>query len=148
VQKLLLECYEINLQYYEENTLPLSSRRYINLPDRPAGMPFSDAVLVGDTLYISGRIGIDPATGSAPPNVDAELDLLFEGFRAVLQQVEMSMDDLVWVQIYSPDVSLWQQFNAAYVQHFSRDFPARAFLGSGPLLMNGRFEMLGIAVKG
>jgi 2-iminobutanoate/2-iminopropanoate deaminase len=128
--------------------LSVSSRRYINLPGRPAGMPFSDAVLVGDTLYISGRIGIDPATGSAPANVDAELDLLFESFQAVLLQAEMSMDDLVWVQIYSPDVSLWQQFNAAYVQHFSRHFPARAFLGSGPLLMNGRFEMLGIAVKG
>ena len=40
------------------------SRRYINLPNRPAGLPFSDAVLVGDTLYITGRIGLDPATGA------------------------------------------------------------------------------------
>jgi len=126
----------------------LSDRRYINLPNRPAGLPFSDAVLVGDTLYISGRIGLDPATGAAPANIDAELDLLFEGFQAVLQEAEMTMDDLVWVQIYSPDVSLWQHFNAAYVKLFSRELPARAFLGSGPLLMNGRFEMLGIAVKG
>jgi len=54
----------------------------------------------------------------------------------------------VWLQVYSPDVSLWQRFNAAYVRLFSREFPARAFLGSGKLLMKGRFEMLGIAVKG
>jgi enamine deaminase RidA (YjgF/YER057c/UK114 family) len=60
----------------------------------------------------------------------------------------MTMDDLVWVQVYSPDVSLWEQFNAAYVKRFSREFPARAFLGSGKLLKKGRFEMLGIAVKG
>ena len=122
------------------------SRQYINLPNRPAGLPFSDGVLVGDTLYLSGRIGLDPATGRAPESVDAELSLLFEGFQAVLQQAGMSMDDLVWVQVHSPDVSLWERFNAAYVRFFSREFPARAFLGSGPLLKNGRFEMLGMAV--
>jgi enamine deaminase RidA (YjgF/YER057c/UK114 family) len=124
------------------------SRRYINLSNRPAGLPFSDAVLAGNTLYISGRIGLDPATGEAPADIDAELGLLFEGFQAVLREAGMTMDDLVWVQVYSPDVSLWQQFNAAYVKLFSREFPARAFLGSGPLLFNGRFEMLGIAMKG
>ncbi len=124
------------------------SRRYINLPNRPAGLPFSDAVLVGDTLYISGRIGIDPATGEAPGSVEAELELLFGGFQAILREAAMNMDDLVWVQVYSPDVSLWQQFNSAYVRLFSREFPARAFLGSGTLLKKGRFEMLGIAVKG
>ena len=123
------------------------SRRYINLPNRPAGLPFSDAVLVGDTLYIAGQIGLDPATGEAPESIDAELELLFESFQAVLGQAGMSMDDLVWVQVYSPDVSLWQQFNAAYVKLFSRELPARAFLGSGTLLLKGRFEMLGIAVK-
>jgi 2-iminobutanoate/2-iminopropanoate deaminase len=59
------------------------------------------------------------------------------GFRAVLREAGMTMDDLVWVQVYSPDVSLWQQFNAAYVKVFSREFPARAFLGSGTLLLRG-----------
>jgi 2-iminobutanoate/2-iminopropanoate deaminase len=131
------------------NALNVSSagRRYINLPNRPAGLPFSDAVLVGNTLYISGRIGIDWATGLAPADIDAEIELLFEGFQAVLLEAGMTMDDLVWVQVYSPDVSLWERFNDAYVKHFSREFPARAFLGSGPLLKKGRFEMLGIAVK-
>jgi 2-iminobutanoate/2-iminopropanoate deaminase len=86
---------------------------------------------------------------SAPPeSVEAELHLLFDGFQAVLRQAGMSMDDLVWAQVYSLDVSLWERFNAAYVKFFSREFPARAFLGSGPLLKNGRFEMLGMAVKG
>jgi len=127
--------------------LSTESRRTINLPNRPAGLPFSDAVLVGDTLYISGRIGLDPATGEAPENIDAELELLFAGFQAVLREAGMGMDDLVWVQVYSPDVALWQRFNAAYVKLFSRGFPARAFLGSGTLLLKGRFEMLGIAVK-
>jgi len=124
-----------------------STRQAINLSDRPPSLPFNDAILVGDTLYLSGRIGIDPVTGQAPADVDAELKLLFDGFEAVLQQAGMTMDDLVQVQIFSPALDLWQHFHAAYVQRFSRELPARAYIGSGPLLLNGRFEMMGIAVK-
>ena len=123
-----------------------AARKHINLP-RKAQLPFSDAVLVGDTLYLSGRIGLDPATGMAPASIDEELRLLFDGFEAVLAQAKMTMNDLVWVQIYSPDVSLWERFNAAYLKRFSKDLPARAFIGSGALLKGGRFEMLGVAVR-
>ena len=122
------------------------NRRAINLP-RKTQLPFSDAVLVGDTLYLSGRIGIDPKTGVAPPDVKQELRLLFDGFQAVLKQAEMAMDDLVWVQVFSPDLSLWEVFNAEYLKYFSKQLPARAFIGSGPLLRNGRFEMMGVAVR-
>jgi 2-iminobutanoate/2-iminopropanoate deaminase len=121
-------------------------RRHFNLP-RKGALPFSDAVLVGDTLYLSGRIGIDPATGVAPASVDEELELLFDGFEAVLALANMTMDDLVSIQIFSPDVSLWERFNQAYLKHFSKELPARAFIGSGPLLRGGRFEMMGIAVR-
>jgi 2-iminobutanoate/2-iminopropanoate deaminase len=122
-------------------------RRHVNLPTRTSPLPFSDAVLVGDTLYLAGRIGVDPVTGRAPSDVDAELKLLFDGFEAVLAEVGMQMDDLVSVQIFAPDVSLWERFNSAYVKRFSQELPARAFIGSGPLLLGGRFEMIGIAVK-
>jgi len=122
-------------------------RRYINLPGRRAPLPFSDAVLVGDTLYLSGRIGIDPNTGLAPADVDEELRLLLDGVDAVLVQAGMTMEDLVWVQVFSPDVSLWERFNAAYLKRFSKQLPARAFIGSGPLLLGGRFEMMGVAVS-
>ena len=123
------------------------SRRYITLSSRKAPLPFSDAVRVGDTLYLSGCIGIDPATGMAPADVDQELRLLFDAFGAVLKESSMTFDDLVWVQVFSPDLSLWERFNSHYVKHFSGQFPARAFIGSAPLLKGGRFEMMGIAVK-
>ncbi len=126
---------------------PKTVRRHINLPGRQMDLPFSDAVLAGDTLYLSGRIGIDAATGVAPDDVGQELRLLFDGFEAVLREAGMSTDDLVWVQVYSPDISLWEQFNAAYVKRFSQELPARAFIGSGPLLKKGRFEMMGVAVR-
>jgi 2-iminobutanoate/2-iminopropanoate deaminase len=121
-------------------------RHCINLP-RKATLPFSDAILVGGTLYISGRIGIDPATGMAPVSLDEELRLLFDEFEAVLARANMTMDDLVSVQIFAPDVTLWEHFNLAYVKRFTKDLPARGFIGSGPLLKGGRFEMMGIAVR-
>jgi enamine deaminase RidA (YjgF/YER057c/UK114 family) len=104
-------------------------------------------VLVGNTLYISGRIGLDPVTGMAPASIDEEIRLLFDEFEAVLGAANMNMDDLVSVQIFAPDVSLWEQFNRAYVKRFTKDLPARGFIGSGPLLKGGRFEMMGMAVK-
>ena len=125
----------------------MAKREYINLGVRRPNLPFSDAVLVNDTLYVSGRIGIDLDTGVAAKEIERELELLFAGFEDVLAQSGMTMNDLVWVQVFCPDVSLWNKFNEEYVTHFSGQFPARAFLGSGPLLLNGRFEMMGIAVK-
>jgi 2-iminobutanoate/2-iminopropanoate deaminase len=65
----------------------------------------------------------------------------------VLAAAKMAMDDLVWVQVFSPDVSLWERFNVAYLKRFSKELPARAFIGSGPLLRGGRFEMMGIAMR-
>lgn len=73
--------------------LRTSSRRTINLAGRPAGLPFSDAVLVGDTLYLSGRIGIDPVTGRAPADLDAEIKLLLDDVEAVLAEAGMHIDD-------------------------------------------------------
>lgn len=129
------------------NSQASATRQIVNLPGRRPDLPFSDAVLVGDTLYLSGRIGIDPVTGRAPSDLDAEIKLLLDGVESVLREAGMTMNDLVSVQIFCPDVSLWEPFNTAYVKRFSGPFPARAFLGSGPLLLGGRFELIGIAVR-
>ncbi|HEX6805122.1 MAG TPA: Rid family hydrolase [Terriglobales bacterium] len=122
-------------------------RKFINTAQHNPAWPFSDGVLVNDTLYLSGRIGIDPQTGIAPADVRSELKFLFDGVEEVLRRAGMTMNDLVYVQIFSPDVSLWNEFNQAYVQRFSRELPARAFIGSGPLLLGARFEMIGIAIR-
>ncbi len=122
-------------------------RRPINLPNREPNLPFSDAVLVGDTLYVSGRIGLDPRTGQAPADLDREIKLLLDGFQAVLAAGGMTMDDLVQVTIFCPDVSLFDKWNAAYRTYFKGELPARAFIGSGPLLRGGHFEMMGVARK-
>jgi enamine deaminase RidA (YjgF/YER057c/UK114 family) len=123
-----------------------SPRRHINLPGHQSFLPFSDAVQVGDTLYLSGAIGLD-ATGKLPAKLEDEVNYLLDHIAAVLAAADMTMDDLVSVQIFAPDVSLWEPFNVEYVRRFSKDLPARAFLGSGPLVFGAHFEMMGIAVK-
>ena len=123
-------------------------RRYINRP-RPASsnLPVSDAVLVGDTLYIAGHMGAASKTGDPAADLNAELGSLFDNFSAVLKEAGMTMDDLVQVTVFCSDLSLYDSFNSAYRGRFKQDFPARAFIGSGPLLRGGHFEMMGIAVK-
>ncbi len=122
-------------------------RRYINIGGRPADLPFSDGVLVGNTLFLSGRIGIDPRTMQAATDVGEEIRLMLDGVRATLEAAEMTMDNLVYVQVYCTDLSLYDQFNAAYRKYFKKDLPARAFLGAGSLLRNARFEMQAIAMR-
>jgi 2-iminobutanoate/2-iminopropanoate deaminase len=124
-----------------------ATQRFINLPEHPPQLPFSDGVLAGDTLYLAGRLGLDPKTGKVPEQVEAEVRLILDGMKATLKEAGMSIDDLVYVQVFSPQLDLYDQFNAIYRTYFSKDFPARAFIGSGPLLRNARFEVVGIAVK-
>jgi enamine deaminase RidA (YjgF/YER057c/UK114 family) len=121
------------------------SRKYIN---RDPSRPFSDAVLIdGKTLYISGRIGLNPGTTQIPALLEREIVNVMEDLRNILALAEMTLDDLVSLQVFCPDVSLWEPFNVIYRTFFSGPLPARAFLGSGPLLFGAHFEVQGIAVK-
>lgn len=116
----------------------------------PAGfgpLPFSNGVLVGDTYYMSGHIGFDPTTKRPPADAEQEARLMLDAFRETLSRASLTMADLVFVQVFCSDVSLFDRFNAVYRTYFDGEFPARAFIGSGPLLFGARFEVQGIAVK-
>lgn len=111
------------------------------------GLPFSDGVLVGNTLYIAGHIGIDPKTGMAPVDAEAEAHMVMDGIKKTVEDAGLSMDDVVSVQIFCTDLKLYDTFNAVYRTYFHGDFPARAFIGTDKLLRNGHYEVMGIAVK-
>ena len=122
-------------------------RRYFQSAGPLAGLPFSNAVLVGNTLYVAGHIGVDSASGQAPADLDKEIQLLFDQLRATLAQAGMKMDNLVSADVYCTDLSLYDKFNVSYRKEFSKDFPARAFVGVASLLRGAHFEMQGVAVK-
>jgi 2-iminobutanoate/2-iminopropanoate deaminase len=126
---------------------PQTARKVINLPGKTVEAPFSDAILAGDTLYLAGRIGLDAKTGKAPDKIEEEIKILLDGEKDVLAQAGMTMDDLVYVQVFSTDLTLFDKFNAIYKSYFSKDYPARAFIGAGSLLRGGHFELQAIAVR-
>jgi enamine deaminase RidA (YjgF/YER057c/UK114 family) len=123
-----------------------SSRRALNLPGRGHELPFSDVVVVGDTIHVAGTLGLDAQTRRPPADPRAEARILLDLVKSKLELVGAGMDDLVSVQVFCSDLALYEDFNEVYRGYFSKQFPARAFIGSGPLLFGARFEINAVAV--
>jgi len=131
------------------STLADAHRKFISGPrsSARAPLPFSDGVLVGDTLYIAGHIGIDSKTDRAATDPRIEAKLVMDGVKATVESAGLSMDDVVTMQVFCTDLGLYDTFNEVYRSYFSRGFPARALLGANTLLRGAHFEVLGIAVR-
>jgi 2-iminobutanoate/2-iminopropanoate deaminase len=126
-----------------------ADRKYIVKPrasDMKA-LPFSDGVLVGNTLYIAGHIGLDAKTGMPPASAEDEARLVMEGIKQTVELAGLTMDDVVSIQVFCTDLKFYDTFNGVYKTYFHGDYPARAFVGASNLLRGGRYEVLGIAVK-
>jgi 2-iminobutanoate/2-iminopropanoate deaminase len=122
-------------------------RQFIPGPGGMGDLPFSNAVLVGNTLYLAGHIGFDPATRKVPADLEHEARLVLDGVRDTITRSGFTMQDIVSLTIYCSDLTVYDTFNKVYRTYFRGPFPARAFIGSGPLLLDARFEIQGIAVK-
>ena len=117
-----------------------AARRITHVPPTREGAPYSRAVWVGDTLYLSGD-------GAPHEDPIEEAHQLMRSVRATLESEGLTLDDLVQVTIYCSDVSLYEKFNNVYRSYFNAKLPARAFVGSGKLLWGMRYELQGIATK-
>jgi len=107
--------------------------------------PFSGAVLAEETLYISGQLGL--ADGKVPEDPADEARNVMNAIKAAVESAGMTMDDIVFVQIFCADVASYGAFNSVYRTYFTKEYPARAFVGAGTLLFNARFEVMATAVK-
>jgi 2-iminobutanoate/2-iminopropanoate deaminase len=125
----------------------VEKRQFIPAPSGMGELPFSSAVLAGNALYLAGHIGVDPATRKVPADVEQEARLVLEGVRDTITRAGFTMPDIVSLTIYCPDLAAYDVFNKVYRTYFRAPFPARAFIGSGRLLLGARFEIQGIAVK-
>ncbi|MCY3700143.1 MAG: RidA family protein [Gemmatimonadota bacterium] len=124
-----------------------AQREYINPrhASEEGVLPFSGAVWVGDLLFVSGSLGL--VDGRPPNDAEEEARLVMEAIKNTVEEAGITMDDLVSVQVFCSDVALYDVFNEVYRTYFTENFPARAFLGSGPLLFGARFEVMAIGSR-
>ncbi len=112
-----------------------------------AGLPFSEAVRVGNMLYLSGQIGIDPATGKlAPGGIAAETKQTLENIKTTLARHGSSIENVVKCTVYIDDISKWQELNKVYVGYFQKQLPARSALGADGLALGAALEIECFAV--
>ena len=122
-------------------------RKHINTPAHPEGLPFSDAVLVGDTLYLSGNIGQDPRTGNVPAEFSEEARQALRNLGAVLQAAGFDYADVVKVNVFLADMTRFEEWNKVYREFFKSDLPARSTVGVSSLARGAKLEVEMIAVK-
>src|SRR3984893_2052406 len=126
-----------------------SGRTFIAPPgaDPKSAPPYNNGVMVGGTFYVSGHLGVDPATGKVAADPEAEARLVLDAVKQTLEKGGLTMADLVSVTVYCTDLDLYDKFNAVYRTYFSDHYPARAFIAVAKLVRGARFEIAGVAVK-
>jgi 2-iminobutanoate/2-iminopropanoate deaminase len=111
------------------------------------GPAFSGAVMTGNTLYVAGMTDSDPVTNAISPDPKVAARIVLTKIQHQIEKTGLTMDDLVWVQIFAADLKDYAAFNEVYRTFFKKELPARAFLGTANLLGQAHFEVMGIAVR-
>ena len=105
-------------------------------------LPFSEAVRVGDMLYLSGQLGLVPGTSDlAPGGIQGETRQVMENIKSILERYGSSMDKIVKCTVMIADIAEWPAFNEVYVTYFPGPKPARSAFGAAGLALNGRVEV-------
>jgi endoribonuclease L-PSP, putative len=110
------------------------------------GLPFSEAVRVGNMLYLSGQMGIDQSIDLVPGGIVEETRQALENIKRTLEKYGSSLEHVIKVTVMLADMSEWAEMNKVYVEYFSRKLPARSSFGTSGLALGGRVEIECIAV--
>ncbi|MEM9025116.1 MAG: RidA family protein [Bacteroidota bacterium] len=121
----------------------------IHTPNAPAPIgPYSQAILQGDTLYVSGQIALDPQTGTLhTDDISSETRLVMSNLGAVLQAAGMGFENIVKCSIFIADMAQFAAINAVYGEYFPNDPPARETVEVACLPKNVNVEISAIAVR-
>jgi len=123
------------------------SKTIITSAKAPAAIgTYSQAVRVGDTVYLSGQLGLDPATMQLVEGIDAQVIRVFENLKAVVEAAGGSLADVVKLNVYLTDLANFAKVNEAMATYFSEPFPARAAVGVAALPRGGLVEADGVMV--
>ena len=124
-------------------------REIVSSQNAPVAIgPYSQAVRVGDTLYLSGQLGLDPATGKfAGQGFEAQARQALENQKAILETSGFSLKDVVQCQVFVTDMDNYPVFNTIYKEYFTEDFPARAVLEVSRIPADGLVEIMMVAER-
>ncbi|MDP0531607.1 RidA family protein [Porphyromonas gingivalis] len=123
-------------------------KKVINTKNAPAAIgPYSQAILMGNMLYASGQLGLDPATGNfVPGGVTEQTEQVFKNIRAILEEAGLTIANVVKTTCFLADMSDFAAMNAVYEKQFTGDFPARSAVAVKTLPKNGLVEIEIIAI--
>ncbi|MGB9835595.1 MAG: RidA family protein [Candidatus Saccharicenans sp.] len=114
---------------------------YLTSPER-AQAPFSEAVRVGNLLFLSGQLGRDPKTGKlAEGGIEAETRQCLENIKSTLEKYGSSLDRVIKATVMLADISEWSKMNSVYVTYFPKKKPARSAFGVSGLAGGARVEI-------
>lgn len=105
---------------------------------------YSQAVRVGNTVYLSGQIGLDPQTMELVPGIEAQIHQVFSNLRAVAQASGASLSDIVKINIFLTDLSHFALVNTIMADYFTQPYPARAAVGVAALPRGALVEADGV----
>ena len=110
--------------------------------------PYSQAVQAGDTVYVSGQLPIDPATGAFPgEDITAQTRQSLSNIQAILTEAGMAMTDVVKTTVLLADIADFAAMNEVYATFFSAPYPARAAFQVAALPKGAKVEIEAVAVK-
>ncbi|WP_313951282.1 RidA family protein [Accumulibacter sp.] len=125
------------------------SRTIISTTHAPAAIgTYSQAVKVGDTVYLSGQIGLDPASMDLLEGIDAQIVRVFDNLKAVAEAAGGSLADVVKLNVYLVDLAHFAKVNEVMKSYFAEPFPARAAVGVASLPRNALVEADAVMVVG
>ncbi len=123
------------------------SRQVIHTENAPAAIgTYSQAILVGNTLYLSGQIGLDPYSMELVEGIEAQIRRVFDNLKAVCEAAGSSLADIAKLNIFLTDLSNFQLVNQIMGEYFAQPYPARAALGVASLPKGALVEMDGIVI--
>jgi reactive intermediate/imine deaminase len=106
----------------------------ISTPDAPSAIgTYSQAVRCGGTIYLSGQIGLDPATMQLADGIEAQVKRVFDNLKAVAEAAGGSLDDAVKLTIFLTDLAHFAKVNEIMAAYFNQPYPARAAIGVASL---------------
>lgn len=121
------------------------AKTIISTPKAPAAIgTYSQAVKVGDTVYLSGQIGLDPSSMQMVEGIDAQIERVFDNLKAVAEAAGGSLSDVVKLNVFLTDLGNFAKVNEAMARYFSEPFPARAAIGVAALPRGALVEADGV----